>query len=82
MTERTREEHIKFCKEQAYKQYEFDLSGKDYSRPGRAITNACITMLYDMGKHPETAKIAESLAMMTIFIKTESDMRRFIDGFN
>lgn len=80
--ERTREEHVKFCKEQAYKQYEFDLAGKEYSQPERAIVNACTTMLVDMGKHPETAKVAESLVMMTMFVKTEDEMRKFIDGFN
>lgn len=78
----SREEHVKYCKEQAYKQYEFDLSGKEYSQPERAIINACTTMLVDMGKHPETAPVAEALVMMTMFVKTEYEMRKFIDGFN
>ena len=79
---KTREEHIKYCKENAYKQYEFDTSGKEYSDPDRAVINACTTMLVDMGKHPETEKVAESLVMMTMFVKTEKEMRKFIDGFN
>lgn len=82
MNDFSREKHIKHCKAQAYKQYEFDLSGKEYSQPERAIINACTTMLVDMGKHPETAKVAESLVMLTMFIKTEQEMRKFIDGFN
>lgn len=79
---RSREEHVKFCKEEAYKCYEFHLSGKQYSEPENAIRHACTTMLVDMSKHPETEKVAEALCMMVIFIKTESEMRKFIDGFN
>jgi len=80
--ERTREEHVKYCKEQAYHCYEFHLSGKQYAEPENAIRHACTTMLVDMGKHPETAKVAESLVMMVMFVKTEHEMRKFIDGFN
>lgn len=79
---KTREDHIKFCKEEAYKSYEFHLSGKHYAEPENAIRHACTTMLVDMSNHPETAKAVESLVFMVMFVKTESEMRRFIDGFN
>lgn len=80
--DRTREEHVKFCKEQAYNSYEFHLSGKQYAEPDKAIQHACTTMLVDMSKHPETEKVAAALAMMVLFVDSEHEMRKFIDGFN
>ncbi len=80
--ERNREDHIRYCKQEAYKCYEFHLSGKQYSEPDKAIQHACTTMLVDMGKHPETEKVAQSLIMMVMFIDSEIKMRDFIDGFN
>jgi hypothetical protein len=82
MMNRTREEHLKFCKEQAYKQYEYDMSGKEYSQPDKAYINACTSMLSDLAKHPETVGLAESCAMLVFMVTSEHSMRRFIDGFN
>lgn len=79
---RTREEHIKFCKESAYKQYEFDKSGNQYSDPKNAYVNACTTMLCDMAKHPETQRASEACALLIFTVMDEESMRRFIDGFN
>ena len=58
---KTREEHIKNCKENAYKQKEFDTSGKEYSDPDRAVINACTTMLVDMGKLQKPKKLRNLL---------------------
>jgi len=79
---RTREEHIKFRKEQAYKQFNFDISGHELSDPDRAIINACTSMLSDMSKHPETEGASQSCAMLMLMVDHERSMRRFIDGFN
>jgi hypothetical protein len=79
---RTREEHIQFCKEQAYKQYYYDMAGQENSRPDSAIANACISMLSDLGKHPETDYISAMLVFLIPHIKDEKSMRSFIDGFN
>ncbi len=76
------QQHIQKCKDEAYRCYQFHLSGKQYSEPDKAVQHACTTMLVDMNKHPETAHIAESLVMMAMLVKTEDEMHRFIDGFN
>ncbi len=79
---RTREEHLKYCKEQAYLQYEYDISGKEYSQPDNAFINAATSMLCDLAKHPETEKQSEACTMLVLMVKDEKSMRRFIDGFN
>ena len=79
---RTREEHVTYCKEQAYKQYEFDLSGSEYSQPERAYINACTTMVCDLRKHPECENTAEACAVLVFMVDDEKSMRKFIDGFN
>lgn len=79
---RSREEHIRFCKEEAYKQYEYDMSGKEFSDPNRAIQNACTAMICDLLKHPETEKQAQNCFMLAIMVNDLESMKRFIDGFN
>lgn len=78
---RTRAEHIAWCKERAHHEY-------DYYRekePASAFRNAVTSMLSDLGKHPETAKmeqIAFALGFPIIQSKDERELFRFIDGFN
>ena len=79
---RTREQHLQFCKEQAWKQYEYDMSGAEYSNPDTAIINACASMLSDLSKHPDTQKQGEACAILVFIVKDYESMKRFINGFN
>lgn len=79
---RTREEHVQFCKEQAMMQYEFDMSGEEYADPGRAIINACTTMLCDLAKHEECKAQSEACTMLVFTVTDYNSMIRFINGFN
>lgn len=79
---RTRAEHIQFCKENAYRQYEFDLSDNEFANYENAIQNACATMISDLAKHPETEELASLFIFNIMFIDTPEKMRSFIDGFN
>ncbi len=79
---RNREEHVKWCKDRAHAQYKYDKSGQEFSRPDKAISNACASMISDMSKHDETKDLTSTLAPMTIFIDSKEKMESFIDGFN
>lgn len=80
---RTREEHIKFCKEQAWKQYEYDISGEEHSSPDKAIQNCVASMLSDLSKHPDTEKLISVMAMIGLFTVNDlSSLERLINGFN
>lgn len=78
----TRAEHIAWCKERAHKEYEF----YKVEKPDEAIRNAATSMLSDLGKHPETARLVEGfaglLAINVMMSKSERELFRFIDGFN
>lgn len=80
--QRTRKEHVQFCKEQAWKQYEYDISGEKYSQPDKAIINACTSMLCDLKKHPETEKQGEDCTFLIFTVNDFDSMKKFIDGFN
>lgn len=79
---RNRKEHIMFCKDQAWKQYNYDLEGKEFSDPKNAFVNAATTMLCDLKKHPETEKTAELCTMLIFTVNDYNSMKKFIDGFN
>lgn len=78
----TREEHLKWCKERAIKEFDF------YDKQSRfdAINNGMTSMMSDLGKHPETqSSTMQSLCMMTLMsntIKNRQDFVNFINGFN
>jgi len=73
---KTREEHLKWCKERAIAEMDY------YKDPSKAI----VSMMSDIRKHPETA--SESLmALCTMQLMTKPHMSRqeainFLDGFN
>lgn len=71
----TRQEHIEWCKRRA----------GEYADTGD-LQNAYASMVSDLGKHPETQDHpAIQLGMMLMIgghLSTESEMRKFIDGFN
>lgn len=74
--EKTREEHLKWCKERAIAEMDF------YKEPSKAV----ISMMSDLRKHSETA--SESLMMLcTMQLMRNPRMTRqeaitFINGFN
>lgn len=70
---RTREEHLELCKENAI----------EYLR-SNDVTNAVISMLSDLSKHPETSKfskVLEKLGMMYIVQQDLKGAKRWIEGF-
>lgn len=71
----TREEHLNWCKERAL----------EYVETGD-LTNAWASMVSDLNKHDETrghvAIELGTMLMMTQKLSTQSEMRRFIEGFN
>lgn len=71
----TREEHIVWCKKRA-------LEYCDSGNPQEAFTS----MMSDIKKHPETEHhVGIQLGMMLLMggkLSTDSEMRKFIEGFN
>ena len=75
---KTREEHIKWCKERALKEYDY------YTNPQEAQRNGLTSMMSDLGKHPETNEAAlKGLCMMQMMKPmTRQGFINFINGFN
>jgi len=74
MAERSREDHLAWCKQRAH----------EYLARGD-VQNAVTSMLSDMQKHPETelkSPTLTMLGMMAIQSGSQHEARRFIDGFN
>jgi len=74
----TRAEHLAWCKQRAHQEYDF-YKIKD---PPSALRNAAVSMLSDLGKHPETEKLGETCAMLIFTVRDERSLFKFIDGFN
>jgi len=75
---KTRAEHLTWCKERAHHEYDY----YKVKEPGSALRNAAVSMLSDLGKHPETEKLGESCAMLIFTVRDERSLFQFIDGFN
>jgi hypothetical protein len=74
MTERTRAEHVEWCKVRA----------REYLDAGDA-TNAVASMGSDMEKHPETREAAQALMMLGVMHAAAGNLagvRRWVEGFN
>ena len=72
MTKRTRDEHLKWCKQRA----------REYLDAGD-LANAVASMVSDMRKHPECG-VNESLVllgMMYVAQLDENGVRRWVEGF-
>ena len=71
----TREEHLQWCKDRAL----------EYVDAGD-LNNALVSMLSDLGKHPETAgHSAMELGLVLTLVgqlSTPDEMRKFILGFH
>jgi hypothetical protein len=73
MTERTRAEHVEWCKARA----------REYLDAGDP-KNAFASMGSDMQKHPETRKAAQALMMLGVMHAAVGDIagvRRWVEGF-
>ena len=64
-------QHLNWCKERALEH----LSRGD---SGGAITS----MITDLGTHPEGGQIQELAAQQALTIRTDDDVRMFIESFN
>lgn len=75
MTDRTREDHLAWCKQRAL----------EYVDRGD-VSSAFASMASDLKKHPETEKHAGIelgvMMLMTGNLSSQPDMKRFIEGFN
>jgi len=73
---KTREEHLKWCKERAIAEMDY------YNDPTKAI----VSMMSDLRKHPETnSETLVSLCgmmLMTKQIQTRQQAINFLEGFN
>lgn len=74
----SRAEHLAWCKQRAHREYDY----YKMREPQNALSNAAVSMLSDLGKHPETQRLAESCAMLMFTVRDEQSLFRFIDGFN
>lgn len=78
----TRQEHIRWCKERAIKEYDY------YSKTGPkdASRNGMISMMSDINKHPDTNQESfKSLCIMQLMTKpnmSRQEFVNFINGFN
>lgn len=72
MTERTREEHLQWCKNNAYR----------YWREGK-LADAVISMGSDLDKHPETKSNPYLLMLGAMYASRyeSEEVRRWIEGF-
>lgn len=82
MYNKTREEHIQWCKDRAIEQYKFDLSNNPHAQPDKAFANSCCSMLSDLSKHPDTIQTVKACAMLVFMVNDEKSLYRFINGFN
>ena len=72
MTKRTRDEHLKWCKQRA----------REYLDAGD-LANAVASMASDMRKHPE-CRVNEGLVLLGMLYVTQLDedgVRRWVEGF-
>lgn len=75
----TRAEHVRWCKERALKEFDFY---KQREGIAAACRNGIASMFSDLSKHPDTKALGGSpLGLMAAFVNSESEFRRFIDGF-
>lgn len=70
----TRAEHMAWCKRRAMEEMEFSHDPKQ----------AVISMMSDIGKHPETSSGTLRALCMLVLTQpcTEQSVRKFIEGFN
>lgn len=77
---KTRAEHLAWCKQRAWQEFDYYMKEEGFESAAR---NAKVSMLSDLGKHPETVD-SQRTAGMLLLMPTHSkhDVQRFIEGFN
>lgn len=76
--EKTRSEHIRWCKQRAWQEHEHALRTEGAAAARQA---ACTSMLSDLRKHSETAGMVEMAFLMALTVNNDHELHRFIDGF-
>lgn len=79
MSNKTREEHLKWCKERAITEYDY------YKGESEKTRNGLTSMMSDLGKHLDTnSDTLRSLCMMKMMLgsMSRSAFVQFINGFN
>lgn len=76
---RTREEHLAWCRERAVAEFEYYLIEDGFDKAKR---NACLSMVSDLRKHPETQNAAAAaLTLMWEPMTCRRDVENFLEGF-
>lgn len=70
----SRAEHMRWCKKRAMEY--LDRTSSRYSKD-----NAVTSMLSDLGKHPETAKLTKMAFMVMLTVRDHESAVRFVEGF-
>ncbi len=66
----SRADHVRWCKQRAREYLPAD--------PAQAVTS----MLSDLGKHPDTAQLAQTIGPMGLWAaQSVTEARKFIEGF-
>ncbi len=80
MAETTRAEHMAWCKQRAWDEFNYYLPLEGFDSAAR---NAKASMLSDLGKHPDTRGLASVAGVMLLMpMRSKDDIKRFIEGFN
>ncbi len=79
----TRAEHLRWCKDRAIAEYDYDDGASHGVRAGRAISS----MTSDLGKHPGTAASSVFAALGTELLVSgnmpdRESVVRWIEGYN
>ncbi len=74
----TRAEHVKWCKERAWQEYNY-YAPKEGEATGRR--NAIASMLSDLSKHEETAGMQQMAFAISMTVTDRPSLAKFIDGF-
>lgn len=78
MSNKTREEHLKWCKQRAISEYDF------YKGETEKTRNGLTSMMSDLSKHPDTnSDVLRALCMMNMGrAMNRNSFVTFINGFN
>ena len=84
MSNKTRAEHLAWCKERAMSEYDYYSQKEGHEVAAR---NAMASIVSDLRKHPETASSGDgplaALAIMSVpTMRTRADVAKFVEGYN
>lgn len=80
MSTKTRAEHLAWCKQRAMAEFDYYAKEEGFDA---AVQNAKVSMMSDLGKHPETAASQKTAMMLfTMPMHSRKQVQDFIEGFN